>query len=172
MGGLKKTKMDCFKMNKYTFRVLIVFLIFLFGENGIAQTMVTGKISDEETDIKISGVDVALLKKGNFIRNTITDVNGNYSLIVDPGTYEMEFSKRGFPTERIIEIIVIEGQTTKLNIQLLYDRHLCGLVTQMRFPLIKSDKMEEGQVLLDKNIKANPIREIRKMVLMTPGVTF
>jgi len=41
--------MNIFYNNKHTFRISLVFLIFIFGENAIAQTSITGKISDKDT---------------------------------------------------------------------------------------------------------------------------
>lgn len=157
--------------NKYTFRFLLFFLIFLFGKNGIGQTSIRGKVSDRETNEKIIGADITLLKDGDVIRNTTTDTNGNFSFKIDPGIYEMEFSKKGLPSEKLIEVIVMEGQTTEVNYQLFYERHMCGLVIRMRVQLAKTEKMEKGQSFVDKTFIAKPNREINQMILMTPGVT-
>ncbi|MFK7774473.1 MAG: carboxypeptidase-like regulatory domain-containing protein [Saprospiraceae bacterium] len=104
--------------NTFTFRIFLVFLFFLFGKNGIAQTSITGKIINEETKEELIDAEIILYKNGNLIRNTRTDSKGNYKLNIDPGSYVIDFFCRGFTTQRVVEVLGIEGQQTKLNLQL------------------------------------------------------
>lgn len=163
--------MISFYNNTFTFRAFFVFLIILFGENGIAQTSITGKMTNEDTKVELIGAEIFLYKNGNLIRNVKTDANGNYKLNVDPGIYEMDFSCIGFSTRKVIKIVAIEGQQTKLNLQ-LPNRHVCGLVTQMRIQLARREKMEKGQTYVENTFKGKPNREIKETIMMTPGITF
>ena len=162
--------MDFFKKYKYGFRILLVGLIFLFGKNGIAQTSITGKIINEETKEELIGAEIILYKNGNLLRNTRTDSKGNYKLNIDPGTYEIDFFCRGFTSQRIVGIIGVEGQLTKLNLQ-LSNKHGCDFVTQMRTPLVKIEKMEKGQVFVDDTFFAKPNREINEIITITSGLS-
>jgi len=69
VGLKKKTKMDFFKMNKYTFRVLIVFLIFIFEKNGM-ELSAQSNLNKRET-IKIEFIET---KKIPFVESEIYQI--------------------------------------------------------------------------------------------------
>ena len=165
--------MNTFHNNKHTFRFFLIFLIFIFGKNGIAQTMIIGKVYDAQIKI-IVGADITLYRDGNLIQKRTTDINGNYSFKVDPGTYEIEFSEEGVLAETLIGVIAMEEQITKVNYRFINEGFgYCELViSRMRIQLAKREKMEKGQTFVEQTFLAKPNREINQMILMTPGVTF
>ena len=75
-------------------------------------------IKNEKTNEKIVSAKITLIKNGNSIQNTTTDIDGDFRLKVDSGIYDVELFCKGFHTRRIEEVIVIEGQITELNFQL------------------------------------------------------
>lgn len=159
-------------MDKYRIWVLIVCVIFLFGKNGFAQTMIIGKVHDAKTKI-IVGAEITLYKNGSLIQKKIADINGNYSFKVDPGTYEMNFTGEGVFTEILTDVVVMEEQVTEVNYQFKNEGFgICGiLVCQMRIQLARREKMESGQVYIEDTFKGRPNREINETIMMTPGVT-
>lgn len=48
-----------------------------------------------------------------------TNIDGNYSLSLDPGVYTISYSFISFQTKRISEIKINSGETTTLNVELL-----------------------------------------------------
>ena len=107
-----------FYNNKYRFQFLLVFLIFILGKNVIAQTAITGKVSDKETGEEMIAANIIVTKNAIFVTGETTDIDGNYIIQVDSGTYDIEVSYTGYPTQKITGIVAIEGQATKVDIQL------------------------------------------------------
>ena len=183
-----------FNNNKYTFRVFLFFLIFLFGKDTIGQTPIVdlisksdsistirGKISDKDTGEEMIAANIQVFKNGNFVQGETTDIDGNYTIQVDSGGYDMEVTYTGYPTQKITGIIVNEGRVTKVDVLLTvslgnvyFDVVVCSGCC--RIPLIQHDKTTTGAILSrreDKDFfKKLPSRNINEMILMTPGVTF
>ena len=139
----------------------------------MAQTMITGRVHDAKTKI-IVGADIILYKGGNLIQKRTTDIKGNYSFKIDPGTYEMEFSGEGVFTELLTDVVVMEEQVTEVNYRFRNEGFgLCGfLVCQMRIQLTRREKIESGQAYVEDTFKGKPNRSINETIMMTPGVTF
>ena len=153
----------------------MVVLIFLFGKNGIGQTSITGKISDKNTGEDMIFANIIISQKGAFIKGATTDIDGNYSIQVDSGKYDMEISYTGYPTQKITGIIVNEGQATKVDVLLSTDLKLQMLnivVMNICIPLIRQDETSTGQEIYEYDIKRHPSRDLKDMIMMTPGVTF
>ena len=152
----------------------MVFIIFLFGKNGSAQTEVNGKINDRDTGIDIFGANIQLFRNGIFIQCKITGVDGNYRIRLDEGTYYMEVSNLSYPTQGISEIVVREGQITLVDVQLFNSGgfHDSQILTHKERRVVKCEKMEKGQRFIENTLKEKPDRKIKEIIMMTPGVTF
>jgi len=179
MGDFFEINNEVFDMNKHYVRILMVGLIFLFVKNGIAQTSITGKISDKETGEDMISANIVISQNGNFIQGKTTDIDGNYSIRVDAGEYDMEISYPGYGTQRIIEIPVNKNQVTKVDVQIssgviidwpIIVNTSCGWV-----PLIRQDDTTTGMTLSTREDKEffrkKTTRNINEMIMMTPGVT-
>ncbi len=167
--------MNSFYNNKYTFRIFSVFLIFIFGQKGIAQTGISGKVTDENTGEEMVAANIIVTKNGNFIQGETTDIDGNYTIQVDSGKYDIEVSYTGYPTQKITGIIVNEGLTTKVDVQLTTDLKLQMMsivVLNICIPIIKQDETSTGLTITSEKIRYLPTRNINEIITITPGVSF
>lgn len=165
--------MNLFYNNKHTFQVFLVFLILFFGKNGFAQTSITGKITDKETGEEMIAANIQIYKNGNFIQGVSTDIDGNYSLRIDPGTYDVEVSYTGYTTQKITDIVAIEGWSTKLDVQIKSGGIIwvdgCGSWT---IPMIRQDRNPNKMKITSGKIRNLPTRNINEILSMAPGVSF
>lgn len=167
--------MNSFYNNKYTFRIFSVFLIFIFGQNGIAQTGISGKVTDENTGEEMVAANIIVTKNGNFIQGETADIDGNYFVKLDAGEYDIEVSYTGYPIQKITGIIVNEGLTTKVDVQLTTDLKLQMMsivVLNICIPIIKQDETSTGLTITSEKIRYLPTRNINEIITITPGVSF
>ena len=98
--------------------LLLLTMLCLVSTVMVAQTSLTGKVTDEETGEPILYGTVSLSKDGSFVTGTDTDLDGFYNFPnIDPGTYDVEVSYVGYATARQTGIIVYGGQANKANIK-------------------------------------------------------
>ena len=63
-------------------------------------TSLAGKITDNETGEELIGANLTVYQAGVLINGTSTDFEGNYSLFLNPGSYNIEVSYIGYePTK-------------------------------------------------------------------------
>lgn len=95
--------------------LLFLFLIStLFVSN--AQTgKISGTVSDGELNDILPFANV-LIK--NTTKGATTDFEGDFELILEPGTYDLVFSFVGYQTKEITEVIVKEDDNTLVNVTL------------------------------------------------------
>ncbi|MET3875722.1 TonB-dependent receptor [Chitinophaga sp. OAE865] len=74
---------------------------------------ITGKVTDKKTGEAIIGLTVVVAGTG---KGAVTDVDGRYQILVDPGTYTLEFKFMGYQTKSVSEVIVSTGKPTYLDI--------------------------------------------------------
>ena len=90
--------------------------ILFFSQTLLAQKgTLSGKIIDKETGETLIGATVAV--KGAPI-GTITDFDGNYSLKLSPGTYNIEVSYVSYQPQVFKNVEIISGEVTKINTSL------------------------------------------------------
>jgi len=94
-------------MSRYTFASI---LIFFFALNLHAQSYtLSGKITDNDLLESLIGVNILIGDKG-----VVTDFNGDYSIELPNGTYEVRYSYIGF--EDIVETVTINGASVHKDI--------------------------------------------------------
>lgn len=85
-----------------------------------AQTgTISGKILEKDSGFEVIGGNVLVV--GSEGKGTTSDLDGNYTLQLTPGTYSLEFSYIGFATQTITDIVVVEGELTTLDILMAED---------------------------------------------------
>lgn len=107
---------------KYTLLVHFFTFVVLLGsfDRSLAQAKsanakVSGTVIDSKTAEKLVGVTVVIegTKKG-----AKTNVNGEFSVAVDPGSYTLKISYLGYNTKLLPNTELLPGETTKLDITL------------------------------------------------------
>ncbi|MGM0620059.1 MAG: SusC/RagA family TonB-linked outer membrane protein [Bacteroidota bacterium] len=87
----------------------LVILMLISGQ-AFAQTDVTGRVTDADTEEPLPGVSIVI--SGTTL-GTISDIDGNFSLDVPEGNNELEFSMIGYQKK----VVQLDGVTT-LNVTL------------------------------------------------------
>lgn len=125
------------------------------------KTILTGKVTDGKEGL--IGATVKAMRGAELVRGTITDLNGDYRLELEPGTYNVEFSYTGFQTQRISGVQVLAGQTNTQNVRLLPSTAIDEVVVvPYKVPLIERDKTSSGSTLTSDEIKKLPTRKLSK----------
>ena len=80
---------------------LMTFIACLFLSIGmaLAQTHVSGQVTSSEDGEPIIGASVKVV--GSKTVGTVTDIDGNFSLVVDSKNTELEFTTIGMVTKRM-----------------------------------------------------------------------
>ena len=84
---------------------LLMFALVCASASGVAQYLVTGKITSGEDQSPLPGVNILVKGTSN---GTITDANGDYSLSIISGNEVLVFSFVGFVTQEV----EISGRTS------------------------------------------------------------
>jgi len=158
-------------MKKY---YLILLFSFSLIASVVAQATLTGKVTDAATGEELISATVVVTQNGNFIKGQSTDFDGNFSIIVDPEIYDLEISYTGYQPLMITDIQAIEGNATKIDVQLktgIIIRIGCG-GWSYAIPLIEQDNNTQGIKFKSEKIKNQPTRDIKEMSILTPGVSF
>ncbi|MEL6865179.1 MAG: carboxypeptidase regulatory-like domain-containing protein [Bacteroidota bacterium] len=137
------------------------------------QTVLEGKITDRETGEDLIGATIQLYQDGLFQQGSVSDFNGNYSLQVEPGTYELSINHIGHTPRQIAELVITSGRVNRLDISMETSVYTTDVVevTYYRKPLIEVDKTRGGIVLTAKEIQAAATRDVNALISMAPGAT-
>jgi N-acetylneuraminic acid mutarotase len=86
----------------------------------------TGKVTDSSNNNPIAGAKV-----DTSFGSTTTDANGNYSITLPVGTYDVTYSAFGYGTHVESGVQITDGNTTTVNVALVPQPkvHLTGTVT-------------------------------------------
>lgn len=76
---------------------------------------IRGTVIDDDNGETLIGVNI--LVKGTSI-GTITDIDGNYSLPLEPGTYQVSFSYISYASKSVTEVVVLPNEVTELDLRL------------------------------------------------------
>jgi outer membrane receptor protein involved in Fe transport len=151
--------------------LLLSSLLFLSAGVAMAQTVVAGKVVDENGDGLI-GATVKVLKGTDFVRGAVTDFNGDYRINLDPGQYNVEFSYTGFASAMVNNVRVAGGQINTLDQTLSSSNVLSEvIIREYKVPLVEADQTSGGQTLTSEQIMNLPTRSINAIVATTAGTT-
>lgn len=113
-----------------------------------------GIVSDENGE-NISFANVTLLKNGNQILGTTTDLDGKYALSpIKQGDYVIKFSFVGYQTKKITGISLLKN--TEVNTVLSQGVFFCGAIIEMTIPIIRKDETTSGRTFSRQEIQYMP----------------
>jgi len=151
-------------------------LISVFSSIGLAawsQTSLEGKVTDATTGDALIFANVVLFRNGNLITGTQTDLDGNYVFSsIDPGTYDVEASYTGFPTQRQTGVVALAGKSIRLDFKL--DAGMVLNVVEIvayKVPLIEQDNTTQGGVKTAEQIRNLPTKNINAIAATTAGLS-
>ncbi len=148
----------------------LVFLTCLWCMPALGQGKVAGHIEDAGTGEELIGVAVLIEGTG---RGTTTDVDGNYVLLnLRPGSYTLVYSYIGYQSQRVNDIQVTSGQTTRIDIE-LNQAVIEGeeLVVQAERPLVQKDLTASKKTFISEEIEALPVESLYGILATTAGIT-
>ena len=148
----------------------IIFIATLLLSIGITygSGIVHGKISDKTSGEYLTGVNIQLL---NSKTGTSSTQGGSYTIELQAGTFQIEFSYLGY--ENILRTVHIkEGRDIEMNIQLsstaLSMEEL--VVTASRIPEFMSEIPGRVELITTKEIKADAAKTADELLTQTSGV--
>lgn len=87
-------------LHTFTKGALLAAVLLLFGNAALAQRTVTGKVVDAETGEALIGATVSVV---GTTRGGLTDIDGNYSVVVPDGSTQIRFAYTGYK-EEVVEL--------------------------------------------------------------------
>lgn len=141
----------------------LLFSSFIFAQNATLQ----GKVTDAVSDEVLPGVTVKIGNTG-----TATDVNGQYSLALDPGSYEVSFIFVGYEI-KTQTIRLAAGQSTQLDITLSDANNLLqtATVTSGKFEKPLGEVTVSLEVLKPRLLANTNTTSVDEVLTKVPGVS-
>jgi len=163
---------------KKTFRIFICLIVaawaasLAFGQAGRGR--ITGLITDP-SGAAVPAATIKLLNPATGVTQTAqTTGSGLYSFSsLNPGTYNVTVSKKGFATLVQKSVAVQVDQTTAVNLTLKPGAvHQVVTVTSSA-PLTATTNATVGQLISEQTIQRVPLvdRDVFKLVQLSPGIT-
>jgi len=153
---------------------LLTLSLLFVASFAFSQTTIEGKITDKESGEELIGANIVIKKNGNYVQGASADLDGNYSINVDPGTYDLEVTYTGYPKQEINGVLASAGSATKVDIQMDQGLGVQGVevvVKEYRIPLIKQDETTSGGAVTGEQIRNLPTRNINAVAAATAGTT-
>ena len=153
--------------------LLTIAMLCCVGAVLAQSTILQGKVTDP-TGEPLIGASVKVLKGTEMAKGSVTNIEGEYRISIDPGTYNVEITYTGYVTANVQGVKVLTGQINFLN-QTLSDNTTTVLggveIVAYKVPLIEQDKTSGGQTLTSDQIRNLPTRSVNAIVATTAGTT-
>ncbi len=86
--------------------------------NTADKTILNGTVTDRETGEGLIAATVHVMQNKVAVKSVSTDIEGKFSLELEPGTYEVEATYTGYESVRYVEVDVKKGVTNSILFQL------------------------------------------------------
>lgn len=153
-------------------RYCLFLILLMMGSPSlsVAQGSLSGKITDAQTGETLIGVNVLII--GTTL-GASTDLEGNYSVLsIRAGDYSIRISYIGFETKLFTGIVIRDGETTTLNVDLA-EAVLSAegeIIIVGERPLVDVESSSSTQTISSEDIDVAPLRDIQQIVAMQVGV--
>ncbi len=151
------------------FLTCLLACILLPATLAYGQGKIAGRILDQATNESLIGVNIVLEETG---QGTVSDADGNYIIVnVRPGAYTLVFSYVGYQTQKITDVRVSTGQTTRYNLN-MQEQVLEGeeIIVQAERPLIQKDLTASRKTVVAEEIDALPVEGFFGVLVTQAGV--
>ncbi len=149
---------------------LAALLLMSWAHVTLGQGKIAGNVRDADTGEALVGVTIRI---DASTRGTITDTDGNYVLLnMRPGTHTLVFSYVGYRTQRVTDIAVATGQTSRIDVQLM-ETVIQGeeIIVQAERPLVQKDLTASKKTIIAEEIDALPVESLFGVLATQAGVT-
>lgn len=149
---------------------LLLASVVIFAQSSSATLQ--GKVTDGKAGEDVIGAYVKLLKNGVQKAIAASDFEGNYSAVVEPGTYDVEVSYVGLSTQLIKGVVLNGGRITTLDVKMETNDNVLDIlvVKEYKVPLVQKDNTTSGSTITSEQIASMPTRNVSAMVGLTSGV--
>lgn len=142
------------------------------NKNNSSASSIYGKVTDEETGEELLYANIVLKQNDHYIAGTSTDFEGNYSMPVEPGVYNLSISYTGYPDRIITDIKIKADEGTKLDIMMQEGLNIeVFTVRCIYIPILDQDPTSRGKTIYHEEIRNQPQKNINQLLLNTPGVS-
>lgn len=157
---------------KYVIGCICMLLSFITFSQA-SQATLQGKVTDAKTGEELIGAYVKLFRKGVQQAVATSDFEGNYSIVTEPGTYDVQVSYVGCYTQLIKAVILNGGRITSLDTQMEANQGELDkvIVKEYKVPLVQHDNTTSAYITTSAQIAKMPTRNLSAMVGLSSGVT-
>ncbi len=148
----------------------LLLALLSFAQVSHAQGILAGKVIDAGTKESLIGVNILLL--GTTL-GTSTDLDGKYEVrSIKAGEYSVRVSYIGFETMLFTGIIIKNGETTTLNVDLAEAILSTSdeIVIVGDRPLVDVESSSSSQTISQEQIQLAPLRDVQQVVATQAGV--
>ena len=142
---------------------ILLFISLLVGLHASNSATLVGTITDADNNNEpLPYASVTLLRDQVVIHEVATDINGNYTFNhLAPDAYDLEVSYVGFATHREEKVLVLDGETTRLDIELSSAEVVLEevAVTAYAAPLVEQDNTIQGESITYVEIQGTSRRK-------------
>lgn len=156
----------------YTVRALLLLLLCLFvAEGAFSQGKIIGHVKEKKSGEALIGVNVVVL---NTSLGAATDLDGDYTILNVPvGTYTLQASAVGYTKVRQANVIVSQGQTTRVDFDLEEATLETEAVTVVatRDILHKEVSSSQTVVQVEQITEAAGVKNLQEFIATQAGIT-
>jgi hypothetical protein len=128
---------------------------------------ITGKVMDAVFQEELIGASVKLRRNNDLVQETITDINSDFRMQVDSGTYNIECSYIGYTTFVQPGVQVKLGKTINATIHMKSMDNLEYIdYVSCTTPIIQSDKTSGGQTFTREQLGIIPPKSVISLGLI------
>ncbi len=162
-------------MKKKLFRLSILASLILAMSCSILSSftqsekvIVSGKVLNAETKEEIPFATVTITNQGVLVTGTDTNFDGEFSIQVEKGTYDIEANYIGFKSKTLKEVVVDKNLT--LNFELSEGSLLDEVVvTEYKVQLLEQENTTLGKTVTAENIRSLPTRSVNAIAATSAG---
>lgn len=152
---------------KILFTITFLGNAMLFAQEGVLKIQVTDQISGEALEL----TNVLLESAGITSQTGITGGKGEIVFKnLSPGKYNVKAIYTGYPTYILKDVLIINNETTYLDIQLASNNVIEGfeITEYYRKPLVSPD-ISVKTIFTDDDIKVSPYKDVDDFMSMVSG---
>ncbi len=152
-------------------------ILFFITPMTPAQTPTTGQIVGVVTDPSggvVEGAKVALTSDTGIQREIDTGSNGRYTFaLLDPGSYTVEVSSKGFAAVKFEAITVKITETTVVNVALKVATAVATVSVTAELPQVQAESSSKGTVIDQQELRGLPLptRNFQQLLTLTTGAS-
>ncbi len=151
----------------------LVILITILCSNFIltAQSGIKGKVTDEKLEGLINA-NIRVMKKGVLVKGVVTDFDGNYTVQIDSGTYNIEVSYVGYKTETKSNVVVKKNITTFLDFKLVEGGVTLEsvMIREYKNPIFLKENTSGARTVTNEEIAKMPTRNVNSIAKAASGI--